>query len=77
MDFPGAGLGPMRKSWVSYDEPVVLREIRLKVRAATAPAKVYLVPSRAGIPHTFRKGHVEFTLPELKETATVAIEFPK
>jgi len=52
MDFPGAGLGPIRKSWVAYDEIIPLHDLHVRIPADVPPAGS--TPCRMA--RTFRSG---------------------
>ena len=74
MDFPGAGLGPIRKSWMAYDEIIPLHDLHIRIPADVPPRRVYSVPDGQDIPIRTVGGEVELTVPRLADAATICLE---
>ncbi len=56
------------------EEPVVLREVVVRLRADKAPRQVYLAPQRTEVAFEFANGFVQFTVPEVNGYQVVAVE---
>ena len=72
--FPGAGLGPIRKTWIAYDEVIPLQRLSFRVRVDAAVERVYMAPDQQDMAFEAADGAVSFTVERLLDAATVCIE---
>lgn len=63
-----------RAGTTAIEEPIILRNVAVKIRAERAPSTVYEVPSRKPIPFTWNDGLCELVLPEVNGHIIVALE---